>query len=300
MRSMTGYGRSSTQACGNAADTTHGWAYTWEIKSVNGRHLDTKWRMPPSVRCMEQEFENLVRTKASRGRVEINLHLSIFKPELLGIRLNRPLVRAMIDEVRALAENDGLDFLPDYNRFFTISSLWEEDSSGVDPSLAESLSRGLADALDDWNASREKEGGSLYNDLSTRLDTLIALHAELSRRVAELGPEKAKAIEDRLATFLAKHDLQPDENMLLQEVAILSDKLDVSEELTRLQAHLELVRELLEAGGECGKKLDFTLQECFREINTCGNKAQDPQVSRLTVDFKAELEKCREQVQNLE
>lgn len=297
---MTGYGRSSTQACGDVADTARGWAYTWEIKSVNGRHLDTKWRMPSSVRCMEQEFENLVRTKASRGRVEINLHLSIFKPELLGIRLNRPMVRAMIDEVRALAEHDGLDFLPDYNRFFTISSLWEEDSSGLDASLAESLARGLADALDDWNTAREKEGHSLYNDLRSRLNTMLTLHAQLAKRVAELGPEKAKAIEDRLTAFLSKHDLQPDENMLLQEVAILSDKLDVSEELTRLQAHLELVRELLEAGGECGKKLDFTLQECFREINTCGNKAQDPHVSRLAVDFKAELEKCREQVQNIE
>ncbi|MFW5733651.1 MAG: YicC/YloC family endoribonuclease [Oceanidesulfovibrio sp.] len=297
---MTGYGRSSTQACGESADTGQGWAYTWEIKSVNSRHLDTKWRLPHSVRCLEQEFETLVRSKASRGRVEINLHLSIFRPELLGVRLNRPLVRAMIDEVRALAENDGLDFLPDYNRFFTISSLWEEDSSGMDASMAESLSHGLSKALDDWNGSRHKEGESLYKDLSSRLATLFSLHAGIAKRVAELGPEKAKALEDRLAAFLAKHELQPDEHLLLQEVAILSDKMDVSEELTRLQAHLELVGELLEAGGECGKKLDFTLQECFREINTCGNKAQDQHVSRLTVDFKAELEKCREQVQNIE
>lgn len=300
MRSMTGYGRSSTQAGGDAAHAGPGWSYTWEIKSVNSRHLDTKWRMPPSVRSMEQEWEGLVRTKASRGRVEIYLHLSIYRPDLLGVRLNRPLVRAMTEEIRALAENDGLDFLPDYNRFFTISSLWEEDSSGVDASMAESLSQGLSDALDDWNASRAKEGESLYADLTSRLATLKGLHGDISARVAELGPEKAKAIEDRLATFLAKHDLAPDENMLLQEVAILSDKLDVSEELTRLKAHLDLMDELLEAGGECGKRLDFTLQECFREINTCGNKAQDPQVSHMAVDFKAELEKCREQVQNLE
>jgi len=107
-------------------------------------------------------------------------------------------------------------------------------------------------------------------------------------------------VRERLNENLQTLNMELDESRFLQEVVILCDKLDVSEELTRLRTHLERLRELLDAGADAGRRLDFTLQECFREIATCGNKAQDVQLSRLVVDFKNELEKCREQVQNLE
>ena len=119
-------------------------------------------------------------------------------------------------------------------------------------------------------------------------------------RAPELKVEKIRLLRERLADSLSQSGLDLDESRFLQEIVILTDKVDVSEELTRLAAHLERMRQLLAQGQDAGRKLDFTLQECFREINTCGNKLQDAQLSAIIVDFKNELEKCREQAQNLE
>ena len=122
----------------------------------------------------------------------------------------------------------------------------------------------------------------------------------IAGRAPEIKEERAQALRERLAEALAAAGQELEEGRFLQEITLLADRLDVSEELTRLDTHLERLRELLEAGKDAGRRLDFTLQECFREINTCGNKLPDVQLSRLVVDFKNELEKCREQVQNLE
>jgi uncharacterized protein (TIGR00255 family) len=124
--------------------------------------------------------------------------------------------------------------------------------------------------------------------------------ARIEERAPTIKEERQQQVRERLNENLQALNTELDESRFLLEVAILCDKLDVSEELTRLRTHLERLRELLDAGSDAGRRLDFTLQECFREISTCGNKAQDVQLSRLVVDFKNELEKCREQVQNLE
>ncbi len=308
MRSMTGYGRASSTPSTSADQAiqegcvpgNEGWAYAWEIKSVNGRHLDVRWRAPASTRRLEAGWESLVRCHAFRGRVECSLHLTVMEPALLGVRLNRAMARAMTDELRALAAEEGREHLPDYNRLLHIAAVWEEDHGGVNESMAAGLTTGLEAALHDWNNARSREGALLAEDLRARFAHLRTLQEEIAARVTALGPQKAKALEERLQSFLTRHNLAPDEHLLMQEVAVLSDRMDVSEELTRLSAHLGLLEELTAQGGECGKKLDFTLQECFREINTCSNKSQDAQVSQLAVAFKAELEKCREQVQNIE
>ena len=121
-----------------------------------------------------------------------------------------------------------------------------------------------------------------------------------SARAPEIKDERCAALQERISTVLAENEQELDEARFLQEIVIYNDRLDVSEELTRLYTHLERLRQLLQDGTDAGRRLDFTLQECFREINTCGNKLPDAQLSRIIVDFKNELEKCREQVQNLE
>ncbi|WP_300949678.1 DUF1732 domain-containing protein, partial [uncultured Desulfovibrio sp.] len=154
--------------------------------------------------------------------------------------------------------------------------------------------------LDDWTRSRATEGAALAADLEDRVRHMEEWTRELAAHAPAIKKERAEALRARIGEFLAPEGLGLEEARFLQEVAVLMDRLDVSEELTRLGAHLERLRQLLRGGGDAGRRLDFTLQECFREINTCGNKIPDIRLSRLVVDFKNELEKCREQVQNLE
>ena len=170
----------------------------------------------------------------------------------------------------------------------------------MDEALLLSLEKGFTLALEDWNESRETEGKALGNDLTTRLLRMEGWIEKIRERAPQIKEERFNTVQDRLAELLERVDQELDESRFLQEIAIMADRLDVSEELTRLAAHSDRVRELLAQGADAGRKLDFTLQECFREVTTCGNKVQDLQVSRLIVDLKNELEKCREQVQNIE
>ncbi|MCM0756699.1 YicC family protein [Desulfovibrio aminophilus] len=290
--SMTGFGRSES--------ASEKWSHGFEVKSVNGRFLDVKWRIPSALRSLETAWEKVVRSHGSRGRVDVSLNLEVKSPDILGVSLNLPLVAAMLDQVAKLAEMRGQAFEPDYNRLLSMSSLWRDDSSGPDPALLESLERGLRAALEDWRASRQAEGAVLAEDLRARLARLRALAQGIAGRIPTVLAEKRAVLCQRVREALTQVGAEYSEDRMLQEVAVLTDRLDVSEELTRLFAHLDRLEQTLSGEAEEGKRLDFLIQEAFREINTCGNKAQDVEVSRLVVDFKTELERCREQVQNLE
>ena len=221
-------------------------------------------------------------------------------PELLGVSLNLPLVDGMLEQVTRLARRRGHAFDPDYNRLLSMSSLWRDDSSRPDPALLASLEQGLRAALDDWRNSRRHEGAALAVDLRSRIARLLDLAQAIGERIPLVLSEKRAALCQRVREALVQVGAEYSEDRMLQEVAVITDRLDVSEELTRLAAHLTRLVQTLDGEAEEGKRLDFLIQEAFREINTCGNKAQDVEVSRLVVDFKTELERCREQVQNLE
>ena len=290
--SMTGFGRCETNE--------HAWTHVWEIKSVNGRFLDVKWRMPGFLRSLENGWERIVRTYASRGRVDVSLNLEVLDAGVLGVSFNETMAQAMFREMEKLAEGRGERFTPDYNRVLAMPSLWRDSGAEPDPGLAESLNKGLEAALADWVDARSREGEALVADLTARLATLRDLADKVRLRVPDILEAKKASLRQRITDMLESANVDFSEDRMLQEVAYLTDKLDVSEELTRLDAHLERLAEVLAEKDEVGKKLDFLVQETFREINTCGNKAQDTEVSRLVVDFKAELERCREQVQNIE
>lgn len=292
LRSMTGFGRCVAES----PDITQ----LWEIKSVNGRHLDIKWRLPATVRSLETRLEKVVRSYASRGRVEISLTLQYVDAAGLGQHFDAVQAGAMLDALRSLAEQRGDSFTPDYNAFLHLPTLWSDSDSETDEELALRLEEGLAIALEDWNDARAREGKALATDMHSRILRMQEWREVIAERAPEIREERAQALRERLAEALAALGQELEEGRFLQEITLLADRLDVSEELTRLDTHLERLRELLEAGRDAGRRLDFTLQECFREINTCGNKLPDVQLSRLVVDFKNELEKCREQVQNLE
>jgi uncharacterized protein (TIGR00255 family) len=292
LHSMTGFGRCVTE--------DGGFAQQWEIRSVNGRRLDFKWRLPPPARGLETQLEKLARHFARRGRVEIDLRLR--RTNGRGAAdFSAERAAEMLDALAVLARSRGDMFTPDYNALLSASSLWDDaEEADAEEELLPRLEEGLGAALRDWNDSRAREGRALATDLHSRILRLEEWLARIEERAPSVREERLNALRGRLTEALQAANAELDEGRWLQEIVILCDRLDLSEELTRLRAHLERLRELLDMGSDAGRRLDFTLQECFREITTCGNKAQDVQLSRLTVDFKNELEKCREQVQNLE
>lgn len=289
---MTGFGRCLVE---NAVC-----AQQWEIKSVNGKYLDIKWRLPASVHYLEPAMEKLVRNFASRGRIEISLDLQFSPDYALDAKFDASLAAARLAKVQELATLRGDVFSPDYTALIGMRDFWGERSSDEDRELADTLLDGLKIAIDDWNESRQIEGDNLARDLQSRFMLLDEWTETLKSRAPEIREERIACLQERLAEALDKFGSDLDEDRFLQEIVILTDRLDVSEELTRLSGHIERLRELASKESDNGRKLDFTLQECFREINTCGNKTPDPLLSRIIVDFKNELEKCREQVQNLE
>ena len=292
LKSMTGFGR----CCLDEA----GMVQTWEVRSVNNRFLDVKWRLPPLARGMEDSLEKVVRRHAARGRVDIALSLAINREDLCAVNFNSLQAAAMLEKMADFAEEQDLSFEPDLNRFLSLPFLWEDNSSENHDELLHTLSQGLEVALADWNESRAREGKALERDLMERILRMQEWVEHLKEQAPSLKEERFNALRERTDEMLARYSLELEESRFLQEITILSDRVDVSEELTRLASHLDLLNELMAQGTDVGRRLDFAVQECFREITTCGNKVQDAQVQRLVVDFKNELEKCREQVQNLE
>ena len=291
LHSMTGFGR-----CFLEDDIL---TQTWEVRSVNNRFLDIKWRLPLFARPLESRLERVVQKYASRGRVEITLNAQ-FTAMPTPPQFNAAQASAMLDTIAALAASRGQIFEPDYNRMFSISSLWQEESDELDDDRIAILEQGLSTALEDWNDSRSTEAKALEKDILTRLLRMEGWLALIDENAPRIKEERFETVRDRIQDLLEQYGQAMDESRFLQEIALMADKLDVSEEITRLGTHLDRLRELLISGEDAGRRLDFTMQETFREINTCGNKIQNAQISRLVVDFKNELEKCREQVQNLE
>ena len=292
LRSMTGFGRCLVENTRTIQQ--------WEVKSVNSRHLDLKWRLPLPVRSLEPRLEKVVRRFASRGRVDISLTLQYAPGGVPVARFDAGQANAMLDRLHDLALARGDDFMPDYSALMQISSLWNDTSEEMDEDVTTSLEEGLALALEDWNEARAAEGRALATDMHSRILRMEEWTGLIAERAPAIKEEHANIMRERLGEALAQNGQELEEGRFLQEIVVLADRLDVSEELTRLSTHLERLHDLLQAGRDAGRRLDFTLQECFREINTCGNKLPDVQLSRLVVDFKNELEKCREQVQNLE
>lgn len=291
-KSMTGYGKSRLEG----PDFTQ----VWEVRGVNSRFLDLKWRLPLFARSKENALEKVVREYVARGRVEVHLDFQTARPDILGVGLNRPLAKAMLAELAALAAETGQAFTPDLTRLLGIAHLWRDDVADLDPGVAEALAKGLREALADFDRSRRREGEHLKGDIAERLGRMRAWRAELENLAPRIKEEKTQAMLTRLKTALEGTGVAADPDRIIQEAAVMADRLDVSEELTRLSGHLDRMDALLGESGEAGKRLDFLIQETFREINTLGNKAQNSEASRVVVEFKAELEKCREQAQNIE
>ncbi len=292
IRSMTGFG--SYEGCDEVC-----FQY-WEVRSVNARGLNVRFKIPSYLRPFEIPWMQQIKKRASRGNIDVFLNLKILKRDSLPFSINEVLMEFLFDQLKEFAFKRGEIFVPDYNKTFSIPGLWMENPLKTEGELFSSLSRGLEAALCSWNEFREREGRELGDDLLGRLSLLRSIRQDIEKLSLSLTTKKFEIFKQRVKEIMAIPNTL-DEERLYQELAILSDRLDISEELVRLEAHLRAIEDKLSSSnGAVGRTLDFLLQECFREINTCANKAQSSEISALAVEFKTELEKCREQVQNLE
>ncbi len=291
MRSMKGFGQASWQGKGRRLSV--------EVRSVNQRFLDVKLSLPRECQAWEAPLRDLVSGVSERGKIEVTVFRAGSVADDLTVEINEPLARMVTDGWRALQRALKLPGTIDMgmllNRGGDLVRVVERraDASADLPRVRTLLTA----ALKDFNRARDREGKALAADMRARLQSLRRLHAKLQLRTAALVPELARRLQERV-TVLGKHALN--EERLVQEAALLAERADVTEELVRLESHLARLAELLRQRGSVGKAIDFLIQEIHREINTIASKSADLEVTNLTLEARAEVEKLREQTQNVE
>lgn len=294
IRSMTGYGRAEAALDGRTV--------TVELRAVNNRYLDCSVKMPRSYIFAEDAVKARVQKAVARGKVDVFITIVNNGGEALTVAVNEPLAQSYIAALRRLYELGGgqavrMDsFAADVARFPDVLIV-EKPEEDLD-ALKEQLLGVLDLALEDFNSMRRKEGERLAEDILEHAGRIEELVAYVEARSPQTVNEYRARLEAKMAEVLGA--AQVDEARLLTEAAIFADKIAVDEETVRLHSHLAQLRELLAAGGAVGRKLDFLVQEFNREANTIGSKCSDIDITRRVVDLKSEIEKIREQIQNLE
>jgi uncharacterized protein (TIGR00255 family) len=297
--SMTGFARAQVRVPLEAEEQL---SYTLTLKSVNHRFLDVQLRIPSGMDALEMELRKALKENLVRGHVELSLSVDRASQQKAGY--NRELVAGYLAAFAAARKEHGIEGEPDLNAALRMpGALQAENRSNGDlAALEESVRQQIGPLLDELKTMRAREGEALETILHGTLDRL----AEATDRVAELRPEIEQRYQERLTQrLLAATGPEFNRQRLLEEVAVLVERSDISEELTRMTAHIGHFRELLTAGGEVGKKLDFLLQEMNREANTLLSKTggvggKGTRITELGLAMKAEIEKAREQIQNVE
>jgi len=296
MRSMTGFGRGRAERGDSQVQA--------EVRSVNQRFLEIKLNLPRGWSEQETELRKLIGATASRGRIEAVIRSAGPRP---GGRLivNQKLAQTYIKELRALKKHLALSGEPALDALLSRPEIFQivDQETELGPELT--LGRkALADALKALDAERIREGKSLKRDLSSRLTKIQTFTKEIGRLAEESRQALIDGFQKRVRELLSEPGSDElclvEEKRLYEDAAIAAQRADISEELARLKAHLQALGELFSREGAVGKEIEFWLQEVGREVNTVGSKSQNPALSRLTVAIKGELEKMREQVQNVE
>ena len=291
IKSMTGYGGSKGEI--NAIGVTA------ELKSVNNRYLDVSVRLPKSCLFAEEAVRAAVAEHISRGKVDVFITVDTSKAEEAVIKVNEPLAAAYLKAVQGVAETYGLSGELTALNLVRFPEVLSTDKTDTDrDAVAEAITSVLSQALEEFDAMRAREGNKLYEDIGEKLSGLEEKVAYVEQRSPETVTEYREKLLTRMREVLA--DASVDESRILQEAAIYADKVAVDEEMVRLKSHISQFRLLLEGGSPVGRKLDFLVQEMNREANTTGSKCADSAIARTVIDMKAELEKIREQIQNIE
>jgi len=291
IKSMTGYGR--------AVETVNGREFTVELRSVNNRYLDCSVRLPRALSFAEDAVKQAVKNSVSRGKVDVFISLRSEAGDDVKITLNEAVLAGYLAAMRQMVAEHGV---ADDITVSTVSRLPEvftiEKPEVDEEQLLTDLMCVVAKALEGYDAMRCTEGQALDRDLRSRGQTILELVSQVEAGNAQTVVDYRARLEAKLQEVLANTAI--DESRILTEAAIFADKVAVDEETVRLRSHLEQMNTMLTTGGAVGRKLDFLLQEMNREANTIGSKCTDVKLAKIVVDIKAELEKIREQTQNIE
>ena len=291
IKSMTGYGR--------CVETVNGREFTVELRSVNNRYLDCNVKMPRSVSFAEDAVKQAVKTAVSRGKVDVYISIKSESAEDTTISLNKMVLEGYLNAMRQMVDGFGVRDDISVSTVSRLPEVFSVEKPEVDEEqLKSDLMSVLEKALVGYDAMRTVEGQALDADLRRRGNTILELVAQVEEGNAQTVVDYRARLETKLKEVLENTNI--DESRILTEAAIFADKVAVDEETVRLRSHLEQMNQMLTTGGAMGRKLDFLLQEMNREANTIGSKCTDVRLARIVVDIKAELEKIREQTQNIE
>lgn len=291
IKSMTGFGRCELTE-GNRR-------FTVEMKSVNHRYLDVNIKMPKKLNFFESSIRNELKNYMQRGKVDLFITYEDFSETTGYVKYNKDIAAEYLDYLKQMSEEFGLEndirvsTLSRYPDVFTM-----EEQEDDEEEIWKELDRALKQAAEAFVETRIKEGENLKQDLLEKLDGMLAHVDFITERSPQIIAEYKQKLYDKVQDLLK--DAQVDENRLLTEVTIFADKVCVDEELVRLRSHIEVTRSALIAGGSIGRKLDFIAQEMNREANTILSKTTDIEVSNRAIELKTEIEKVREQIQNIE
>ena len=291
IRSMTGFGR--------AVEQINGLDITVEIKSVNHRYFEFSSRIPRVYQFLEEKLKSLCQQSIARGKVELSVMIEDNNDSSSAVEINHAFAKEYISALKQLAkeykikDDVKVSTIAGHPEMFKVKRVALDDEV-----VSEAVLSVAGKAIDSFVAMREVEGEKLACDVCSRTETILNLVSVVEER----SPETVKAYRERLEARIKDllQDANIDEQRLITETAIFADKVAVAEETVRLRSHIDQLRTLVSGNGSIGKKLDFIVQEMNRETNTIGSKAQDVEIAHIVVDIKSEIEKIREQIQNIE
>jgi uncharacterized protein (TIGR00255 family) len=290
---MTGYGRGTFS--GENFDVTV------EIKTVNNRFLDINLRLPYELQPVEAGLRKIITGRLSRGRVDVNLQFE--RSEEVVYELNRPLIAGYLSALKQMQDEFALSGEPDINVISRLPNVLQNQKENLSEDFAKGIENALNVALDALEEMRGIEGNSLHVELDARLNEIGKQIPAIEKESENVSEEYRQRLNKRISELLAKSDAQIeiDQARLAQEVAYLADRSDISEEIARLKSHVEQFRQIMSSGDkEIGKRLDFLTQELNREANTISSKTNNLTVKESALAIKSDIEKIREQIQNVE
>lgn len=291
VKSMTGYGR-----CETMVDGRH---MVFEIKAVNQKFFEFGCRLPRGYLFLEDKLKSYVQSKISRGKVDVFLQIEALEEADVQVLINHPLASAYVDALRelkdrySLSDQVTLSMVSRYADIFSVHKAPEDEDT-----VWEAVQRAAGPALDSFLKMREIEGARLKEDILEKAEAVENLVDQVEKTTPETVSEYRERLRQKIQELLG--DNRFDEQRVLTEVAVFADKVAVDEETVRLKSHLKQLRALLESDGPVGRKIDFLIQEMNREANTISSKSVNSKIAYLVVDMKADIEKIREQVQNIE
>ena len=292
IRSMTGYGK------GEAINQFY--KLKIEMKSVNHRYLDINVKMPRYLIYLEENIKKLIKEKLHRGKVDVFVNFDFAEVSAVDVMVDIPLARSYKQALEGLRNELGIEDSIRLSNILTVSDIIRTEKKELDDDMVwEALKESVGSALDNITEMREFEGQQLRNDILSKLDNIEKIVVGISEKAPLVVEEYRTKLSDRIKAIL-ENGSEIDLDRLAMEVAIFADKSSIDEELTRLGSHVSQLRAILKEEGSVGRKLDFLIQEFNREINTIGSKSSNSDVVKSVVDLKSEVEKIREQIQNIE